>query len=481
MSSARGGEDGRGLSALSADRTLPPWLAGAFAAGGEMGRRLREHDWAASPLGSPDTWPGALSHAIGMMLSSRAQIVMFWGPEQLAFYNDAYRPPSATSTRTRSAGRRGSTGSETWEVLGPLLDGVRRTGEATRGEDHPFLLHRHGFVEQVYFDISYDPIRDDDGSVNGVFCFVNETTGRVIGERRLRALAELGARLGAASSMAELGQLTAAVLDGYRADVPFALIHLTDETGRPVLAGVSGVDPARVPAELPAALSRVVAGGVADEIDVAALFGAVPDGVAERALVLPLTATSEPAGALVVGRSDRLPCNDEHRDFFGLIAAQVSRLRRPAAGVRAGAGPRRRAGRAGPRQDQFLHQRQPRVPDPADADARPARGHAGRRRRCPRRHRDAATTVIVHRNALRLLKLVNTLLDFSRLEAGRAAAPLRSRPTSPRSPPSWPAPSAPRSSGPGCGSWSTARRCPSRSSSTATCGRRSSSTCSPTR
>ncbi|SCF20826.1 Histidine kinase-like ATPase domain-containing protein [Micromonospora matsumotoense] len=419
MSSARGGEDGRGLSALSADRTLPPWLAGAFAAGGEMGRRLREHDWAASPLGSPDTWPAALSHAIGMMLSSRAQIVMFWGPEQLAFYNDAYRPtigdkhPHALGRPAREHWV------ETWEVLGPLLDGVRRTGESYRGEDHPFLLDRHGFVEQVYFDISYDPIRDDDGSVNGVFCFVNETTGRVIGERRLRALAELGSRLGAASSMAELGQLTAAVLDGYRADVPFALIHLTDETGRPVLAGVSGVDPARVPAELPAALSRVAAGGVADEIDVAALFGTVPDGVAERALVLPVTATSEPAGALVVGRSDRLPCNDEHRDFVGLIAAQVSRLvgqQRVYEQERVRAAELAALDRA---KTNFFANVSHEFRTPLTLVLGPLEDMLADPT-LPASHLDRLT--VMHRNALRLLKLVNTVLDFSRLESGRLAA-----------------------------------------------------------
>ncbi|MEV6707427.1 SpoIIE family protein phosphatase [Micromonospora wenchangensis] len=420
MSSARGGEDGRGLSALSsADRALPPWLTGAFAAGGEMGRRLRGHDWAASPLGSPDTWPAALSHAIGMMLSSRAQIVMFWGPDQLAFYNDAYRPTIGDKHPVALGRPAREHWAETWDVLGPLLDGVRRSGESYRGENHPFLLDRHGFVERVYFDISYDPIRDDDGSVNGVFCFVNETTGRVVGERRLRALAELGSRLGAAGSMAELGRATAAVLDGHRADVPFALVHLTDETGRPVPAGVSGIDAARVPAEPPATLARVAAGGVAAEIEVAELLGAVPDDVATRALVLPLTATSEPAGALVVGRSARLPFTDEYRDFLGLIAAQVSRV-------------------VG--QQRVYEQERARAAELAALDRAKTNffANVSHEFRTPltlvlgpledmladptlsAEHLDRLT--MMHRNALRLLKLVNTVLDFSRLESGRLAA-----------------------------------------------------------
>uniref|UniRef100_UPI003B3A3101 hybrid sensor histidine kinase/response regulator n=1 Tax=Micromonospora sp. TaxID=1876 RepID=UPI003B3A3101 len=420
MSSARGGEDGRGLSApSSADRVLPPWLAGAFAAGGEMGGRLSGHDWAASPLGSPDTWPAALSHAIGMMLSSRAQSVMFWGPDQLAFYNDAYRPTIGDKHPVALGRPAREHWAETWDVLGPLLDGVRRSGESYRGENHPFLLDRHGFVERVYFDISYDPIRDDDGSVNGVFCFVNETTGRVVGERRLRALAELGVRLGAAGSMAELGRATAAVLDGHRADVPFALVYLTDETGRPVPAGASGVAPARVPAEPPATLARVAAGGVAAEIEVAELLGAVPDDVAPRALVLPLTATSEPAGALVVGRSARLPFTDEYRDFLGLIAAQVSRV-------------------VG--QQRVYEQERARAAELAALDRAKTNffANVSHEFRTPltlvlgpleemladptlsAEHLDRLT--MMHRNGLRLLKLVNTVLDFSRLESGRLAA-----------------------------------------------------------
>ncbi|MBM7081610.1 SpoIIE family protein phosphatase [Micromonospora humidisoli] len=420
MSSARGGEDGRGRSALSSvDPVLPPWLAGAFTAGGEMGRRLRGHDWAASPLGSPDTWPAALSHAIGMMLSSRAQIVMFWGPDQLAFYNDAYRPTIGDKHPVALGRPARDHWAETWDVLGPLLDGVCRSGESYRAENHPFLLDRHGFVERVYFDISYDPIRDDDGSVNGVFCFVNETTGRVVGERRLRALAELGSRLGAAGSMAELGQATAAVLDGHRADVPFALVYLTDETGRPVPAGVSGVDPARVPAELPATLARVAAGGVAAEIEVAELLGAVPGDAATRAMVLPLTATSEPAGALVVGRSARLPFTDEYRDFLGLIAAQVSRVvgqQRVYEQERARAAELAALDRA---KTNFFANVSHEFRTPLtlvlgpleDLLADPTLSAA---------HLDRLT--VMHRNALRLLKLVNTVLDFSRLESGRLTA-----------------------------------------------------------
>ncbi|WP_238453003.1 PAS domain-containing protein [Micromonospora sp. ATA51] len=246
MSSAQGGEGGRGSFSGTGEAELPPLLTAAFAAGGEMGQRLHAFDWSTTPLGAPEAWPPALCHAVSMMLSSRAQIVMFWGEDHRAFYNDAYRPTIGAKHPAVIGQPARVHWVETWEVLGPLLEGVRRTGEPYRGENHPFVIDRHGFLEDVYLDVSYDPIRDADGTVKGVFCFVNETTGRVVGERRLRALAELGSRLADVQSMRELGRVAARVLDGYRTDLPFSLLWLYDAAGSPVLTGCAGVDPGRV-------------------------------------------------------------------------------------------------------------------------------------------------------------------------------------------------------------------------------------------
>ncbi|WP_343450123.1 SpoIIE family protein phosphatase [Micromonospora oryzae] len=437
MSSAQGGEDGLQPSVGTVAETFPPLLTAACAAGGEMGERLLRFDWAASPLGAPSGWPPALCHAVAMMLSSRAQIVMFWGPEHRAFYNDAYLPtigdkhPHAVGQPANEHWR------ETWDVLGPLLDSVHKTGEPYRGENHPFVLHRHGFLEDVYFDISYDPIRAADGGIDGVLCLVNETTGRVLGERRLRALAELGSDLAEAENVAALGRAAAGVLDRHRADVPFALIYLRDDAGQLTLAGRSGTglpapagrggtdDADGVAEPLPlgeaatATVSRVADGGSATTIDVADLLPHLDAGTAAQALVLPVTATHEPVGALVVGVSARLPFTDEYRTFFDLIAAQLSRAvgrQRAYEQERDRAAELAALDRAktnffanvshefrtpltlvlGPLEELLAD---PTLPDP---------------------HLDRLT--MMHRNALRLLKLVNTVLDFSRLESGRLAA-----------------------------------------------------------
>ncbi|MCX4473861.1 SpoIIE family protein phosphatase [Micromonospora sp. NBC_01655] len=328
MNSAQGGEDGLHPSVGTIDETIPPLLTAAFDAGGEMGERLGGFDWTSSPLGSPAGWPAALCHAVATMLSSRAQIVMFWGPEHRAFYNDAYLPTIGAKHPHVIGQPAREHWVETWDVLGPLLDSVRETGEPYRGENHPFVLDRHGFLEDVYFDVSYDPIRDADGGINGIFCIVSETTGRVLGERRLRALAELGAGLAEAEQSGELGTVLARVLDRHRADVPFDLVYLRDGTGRLTLAARSGgaaIDLPPLGAAATAVLSRVADGGAAGTVDVADLLAEVPDGVAGQALVLPLTATNEPAGALVVGVSARLPLTDDYRTFLDLVAAQLSR------------------------------------------------------------------------------------------------------------------------------------------------------------
>ncbi|WP_433391467.1 SpoIIE family protein phosphatase [Micromonospora sp. KLBMP9576] len=426
MSSAQGGADGGCPSEGIPNARFPPLLAAAFAGGGEMGELMRRVDWSTHPLGTPDRWPAALCSAIGMMLASSAQIVMFWGEDELAFYNDAYRPtiggkhPDVLGRPAREHW------AETWSVLGPLLAGVRRDGRSYRAADHPFLLDRHGFLEDTYFDVSYDPILGADGTVDGIFCIVNETTGRVVGERRLRLLAELGSELVEVDGRAELGRAAAAVLDRHRSDVPFALVHLLDEAGNLVLAGCAGVDPGTVVTPAPAPLAELVAttsvgtaaAGTAT-VAVTELLVEAPAEATGQALVLPVTAGTETVGTLAVGVARRQPLTDEYRDLFDLVAAQISRAvdrQRAYERERARAAELAALDRA---KTNFFANVSHEFRTPLtlvlgpleDLLADPA---------LPEAYTERLTSM--HRNALRLLKLVNTVLDFSRLESGRLAA-----------------------------------------------------------
>ena len=164
------------------------WIAG----GGEMGKLIRSTDWSRTQLGPIESWPQSLRSAVSILLPSKAQIAMFWGPDLITLYNDAYRPVLGKK-HPRALGLPGrEVWSELWETgLRELFEGVLQTGEAFWAGDRPFYMERNGFPEETFFDISYDPIRDETGSVAGLFCIVRETTARVVSDRRLRTLRDL--------------------------------------------------------------------------------------------------------------------------------------------------------------------------------------------------------------------------------------------------------------------------------------------------
>ena len=155
----------------------------AQSAPGSMAQLIRNRDWSDSPIGAPEQWPQSLKTAVGMMLPAAAQIVLFWGPEFVATYNDAYAP-TIGDKHPRALGRPAKENwAELWDDLQPLLQSVRDTGETVFAKDRPFYIERHGYPETVYFDISYSAVPDESGAVGGVLCIVSETTERVLAER----------------------------------------------------------------------------------------------------------------------------------------------------------------------------------------------------------------------------------------------------------------------------------------------------------
>src|SRR5690349_3250051 len=162
--------------------------------GGEMGEFMRAYDWSATPLGPVAEWPQSLRTSVSTCLNSRFAIVIWWGPDLLMLYNDAYREIIG-SKHPAALGRPGRMCfPEIWHIVGPMLDNVLYRGEATLSNDLPLYLERHGYSEECYFTFSYSPIRDESGGVGGVFTPVAETTEKVIGARRLLTLQELTSR-----------------------------------------------------------------------------------------------------------------------------------------------------------------------------------------------------------------------------------------------------------------------------------------------
>lgn len=198
-----------------------------FAAGGEMGELMRTLDWSQTPLGPVEQWPQSLRTAVSICLASRFPMLIWWGPELVMLYNDAYRLILGDNKHPQAMGQRGrECWPEIWNIIGPMLEGVLTRGEATWSDNQMLPLVRNGYVEECYFTFSYSPIRDETGGIGGVFTAVTETTGQVLGGRRLHTLHELAERTAEAQNEADVCAISAETLAENIADIPFALLYL---------------------------------------------------------------------------------------------------------------------------------------------------------------------------------------------------------------------------------------------------------------
>lgn len=179
----------------STQESLFPGIPGPVAA------MMRGHDWSASPLGDPATWPQSLRLVVDMMLSSKFPMFVAWGPELGFLYNDAYAEILASKHPAALGRRFHEVWHEIWDDIHPLIEAAM-AGEATYRENLPLTMNRKGFDEETWFTFSYSPVRDEHGTVAGMFCAVAETTKTVLAERALRdserrlRLAVEGARMG---------------------------------------------------------------------------------------------------------------------------------------------------------------------------------------------------------------------------------------------------------------------------------------------
>ena len=403
------------------------WLVG----GGELGALIRAKDWAATPLGPIDAWPQSLRSCVSHLLPSRAQIVLFWGPDFVTVYNDAYRPVFG-GKHPRVLGLPGrESWSELWDMLQPLLAGVVNTGDAFWATDLLFIIERHGYTEETYFDVSYDPVRDETGQVGGVFCIVSETTGRVIGERRLAALRDLGRVANGAAGAGDIFRSTAAVLENYSNDIPFAALYSWDEASATArleaVAGIAaGDDGAPICIDATNRHESWPLGGDAEIVlaepppHVQLPRGPWPEPVTHAAILRLATRANETYGYLVCGLSARRKFDDDYRDFVRLVGANISGA---LAGVRALEDERRRSEQLAEldrAKTAFFSNVSHEFRTPLTLMLGPLEDLLAKSDSLPTD--DRALLAVAQRNGIRLLRLVNTLLDFARIEAGRAQA-----------------------------------------------------------
>ncbi len=408
-----------------------------FASGGEMGELMRTIDWSQTSLGPAENWPQSLYTAVSICLASRFPMLIWWGAELVMLYNDAYRPILGMTKHPWSMGQRGKEcWPEIWDLIGPMLEGVLHEGKATWSENQLLLLDRNGYVEECYFTFSYSPIRDETGGIGGIFTAVTETTGQVLGERRLRTLRELAALNTEAQTAEETCLSATKILATNWDDIPFALLYLLDgDSKRARLVGNAGLEPGLVPSPLIVEvgeqedtqwpLGNVLQTGKAVQVDdLSQRFGSLTRYLGreavQSALLLPVAKSGQESlyGLLVVGISPRRTLDDEYRGFFELVASQIAAN---VAHVRAYQEERERA-EALARLDQakmmFFSNISHELRTPLTLLLSPSE-EALNDREHPLPVEQRERLEIIRRNSVRLLKLVNTLLDFSRIEAGR--------------------------------------------------------------
>ena len=414
-----------------------------LAGGGQMGALMRTLDWAATPLGPVETWPQSLRTTLSILLSSRHPIFVWWGRELVQFYNDGYRPILGDSKHPQALGQRGrECWKEIWDVIFPMISAVMERGESTFVEDGLLCLERHGYLEEAYFTYAYSPIRDESGGVGGVFCACSESTERMLSERRLETLRELSGALGDLKGEQEACREALRVLATNRHDVPFALLYLAEAGGEARLAGTVGLEAGSPPApqrleaqgaEVPWPWSTLARTGRAVGLESLPSFaGGLPGGPwpepASSALALPLVMPGheQPVGMLVVGISPRKALDAKYRGFLELASQHLATA---VTNARVYEEERRRV-RALAELDRaktdFFSNVSHEFRTPLTLLLGPVEdGLADTEQPLPPHQRERQE--LVHRNARRLLKLVNQLLDFSRIEAGRLQ--LSPRPT----------------------------------------------------
>jgi PAS domain S-box-containing protein len=416
------------------DHDLATFPEQSFLSGNsEMAAAILARDWSASPLGPIASWPQSLRTTVSLCLASTFPINIIWGPHNIQIYNDGYRIVCGDKHPASLGMDYTECWASAWPAIGQPFEQARR-GDTSYLENQRMFLSRNGYLEETFFTFSLSPIRDESGNIGGLFHPVTETTATMLSERRTRLLRDLSAQLGGAGNRAELVRLLMQTLAQFDLDLPFALLYERDhEAGVYRLAGATGLAEGAAPRPqvlapddvstwpLPALMTaRAVlrVDGLRARLGGAAC-GPYPEAP-ETAFALPVGLSGEghPELLLIAGASPRLPLDDAYAGLYELLR---SALAAAVARVDAAEAERKRAEMLAAIDraktlffSNVSHEfRTPLtlmlgpLEEVLQADLPPA---------------ERARLDIANRNAMRLLRLVNSLLDFSRIEAGRIEA-----------------------------------------------------------
>ncbi len=412
-----------------------------FAGNGEMAVLMRAFDWSASPLGPVETWSPALRMIVRFLLANRFPQLLWWGPRYIQIYNDAYRPIPGEKHPAKALGQPASEcWAEIWDVIGPLIDTPYHGGPATWMDDIFLVLNRYGYDEETHFTIAYSPVPDETvpGGVGGVLATVHEITEKVIGERRLALLRETASALTSVQTTEEVFAVVSQCIETNARDLPFTLLYLFEGEGslaRLVCStGIPSGHPLAVPTvdsqqeDTPWPLPTLLTDQAIALVDsLPERFEELPcdpwDKPAQQAVVVPIAQQGQkrPAGFLVAALNPYRKADTDYNGFVALLAGQIASS---LANARAYEEEKKRAealAELDRAKTAFFNNVSHEFRTPLTLMLGPVEDVLAKSdEEVLPENRELLT--VAHRNGMRLLKLVNTLLDFSRIEAGRVQA-----------------------------------------------------------
>jgi signal transduction histidine kinase len=410
-------------------------IESVFVGDSDMAARMRAFDWSQTDLGPVEQWSQSLQAGVRIMLGSGLAMLISWGPKYTMLYNDAYgvvvgsKHPGALGRSCREVL------AEAWDFIGPRFDAVYQQGQSISTLSHQmFTFHRRNYLEECYFAFSYSPVPDDNGDVGGVLTNALDITDRVVEDRRKQVLRDLASRVGQARNEEEVWRVSSSTLGQNPTSAPFALLYDYQPTKQEArLASVSLISKAALhPQVIDCSADNFwqLSRSLIEDCPIVPL-GEQASGLSipgwptppRDATVLPirLSERGEAAGFLVLGIHPGRAFDDNYRHFVSRIAEQIAI---GLATTRAYEEERRRAealAEIDRAKTAFFSNVSHEFRTPLALMLGPLEEvlfEAGERL-SPKRHEQLVT---VRRNAVRLLKLVNTLLDFSRIEAGRVQA-----------------------------------------------------------
>lgn len=410
-----------------------------FFGDGELFRLIRDFDWSQTPLGAIREWPQSLRTAVNLMVNSQHPMWIGWGPQRTFLYNDAYISVLSLAKHPWALGRPASkVWAEIWDVCGPLADKVFSKGEPSFLDDVRLFMNRGDYLEETYYSFSYSPIYEESGEVGGLFCPSAETTAKVLHARKLRTLSELSAKSLVEKTTRGTCESCIRIISQNPNDIPFALLYLLDadkkkaslEGTSHVQEGVEWISPATIDLTwtgencvwplrdvVNSAQPVVVSLGRIDSLP----LGPAGQSVRE-AIVLPVTSLGmeRPFGVLIAGVNPTKKMDVEYRTFFSLVADQVATALQNASAVQREKARIDALVEIDRAKTMFFSNVSHEFRTPLTLMLAPLEEMLSEASVLTSRQRERLD--IAHRNSVRLLKLVNTLLDFSRIEAGRIEA-----------------------------------------------------------